>query len=79
MFLAKERDALYDHGIREPIFACHRVKTLSAVAEEAAWAGDSALAQTLLAATNRYLNNPIKSHHALRSAHQALSFVDAEG
>jgi nitrite reductase/ring-hydroxylating ferredoxin subunit len=79
VFLAKERDALYDHGIREPIFACHRVKTLSAVAEEATWAGDSALAQTLLAATNRYLNNPIKSHHALRSAHQALSFVDAEG
>lgn len=78
-FLAKERDALYDHGIREPIFACHRVKTLGAVADEAAWAGEGTLAQALFAATNRYLNNPIKSHHALRSAHQALSFVDAEG
>lgn len=78
-FLARERDALYDHGIREPIFACHRVKTLGAVAEEAAWAGEGALAFALLAAVNRYLNNPIKAHHALRSAHQALSFVDAEG
>jgi hypothetical protein len=78
-FLTREREALYDHGIREPIFACHRVKVLAAVAEEVSWAGDGALANTLLAATNRYLNSPIKGHHGLRAAHQALSFVDAEG
>ena len=78
-FFARESAALYDHGIREPIFACHRVKTLSAVADEVAWAGDGTLSRALLAATNRYLHTPIKGHHALRSAHQALSFVEAEG
>jgi nitrite reductase/ring-hydroxylating ferredoxin subunit len=78
-FFERERLALYDHGIREPIFACHRVKVLTAVAEEVAWAGEGSLARTLLAATNRYLNSPIKGHHALRAAHQALSFVEAEG
>lgn len=78
-FFAREKQALYDHGIREPIFACHRVKMLAAVAEEVAWAGKGKLADALLAATNRYLNSPMKARHALRAAHQALSFVDAEG
>jgi hypothetical protein len=78
-FFAREHDALYDHGIREPIYPCHHVKTLSAVEEEVAWAGDGALSHAMLAATNRFLHTPIKYHHALRSAHQALSFVDAEG
>lgn len=78
-FFALERAALYDHGIREPIFACHRVKVLAAVEEEVAWAGGGPLSRALLAATNRYLHSPIKGHHALRAAHQALSFVDAEG
>jgi nitrite reductase/ring-hydroxylating ferredoxin subunit len=78
-FLARERTALYDHGIREPIFACHRVKVLAAVAQEVAWAGSGSLSNALLAATNRYLHSPIKGHHALRAAHQALSFVEAEG
>jgi len=78
-FFTRERNALYDHGIREPIYPCHHVKTLSAVAEEVAWAGDGTLSRAMLAATNRYLHSPIKYHHALRSAHQALSFVEAEG
>ncbi len=78
-FLARERKALFDHGIGEPIFACHRVKVLAAVAEETSWAGVGSLSRNVIAATNRYLNTPVKSHHALRSAHQALSFVDAEG
>ena len=78
-FFERERLGLYDHGIREPIFACHRVKVLAAVAEEVAWAGEGQLSNTVLAATNRYLNLPIKGHHGLRAAHQALSFVEAEG
>jgi nitrite reductase/ring-hydroxylating ferredoxin subunit len=78
-FFAREHESLYDHGIREPIYPCHRLKTLGAVAEEVAWAGDGSLSRTILAATNRYLHSPIKYHHALRSAHQALSFVEAEG
>ena len=47
--------------------------------EEVARAGEGALSRNLIAAANRYLNSPIKSHHALRSAHQALSFVEVEG
>lgn len=78
-FFARERAALYDHGIREPIFACHRVKVLAAVAQEVAWADEGRLSNTVLAAANRYLNLPIKGHHTLRAAHQALSFVEAEG
>lgn len=78
-FFARERAGLYDHGIREPIFACHRVKVLAAVAEEVAWAGEGNFSNTVLAATNRYLNSPMKGHHGLRAAHQALSFVEAEG
>ncbi|MEQ1753700.1 MAG: Rieske (2Fe-2S) protein [Micropepsaceae bacterium] len=78
-FLERESRALYDHGIREPIYACHRVKVLAAVRAETGWAGDSALTRSVLAATNRYLNNSIKYHHALRFAQQSLSFVDAEG
>jgi nitrite reductase/ring-hydroxylating ferredoxin subunit len=78
-FFAGERQTLYDHGIREPIYACHHVKTLSAVEDEVAWAGDGALSDAMLAATNRFLHTPIKYHHALRTAHQALSFVEAEG
>jgi hypothetical protein len=78
-FLERERLRLYDHGIREPIFACHRVKVLAAVAEEVAWAGRGAASDAVLAAVNRYLNAPIKGHHALRAATQALSFVEAEG
>lgn len=78
-FFAREEARFYDHGIREPIYPCHRVKTLSAVADEVEWAGEGALTDALLAAVNRFLNNPIKYHHALRAARQALSFVEAEG
>jgi hypothetical protein len=78
-FLDDERAGLYDHGIREPIQSCHRVKVLAAVAEETAWAGPGALSNVVLAATNRYLRGSIKQHHGLRLAKQSLAFVDAEG
>lgn len=78
-FFKQEQIALYDHGIREPIYACHRVKVLAAVEEEVAWLGDGRAADRVLAATNRYLHGRIKYHHALRFALQSLSFVDAEG
>ena len=78
-FLSRERAQLHDHGIRDPIFSCHRVKVLSAVAEEIAWVGQGPLADVLAAATNRYLNTELKQHHGLRMATQALAFVGAEG
>lgn len=78
-FLALERTRLYDHGLRDPILACHRVKVLFAVGSEIAWSGPGALAALLAAAANRYLNSPQKQHHGLRMATQALAFVAAEG
>jgi len=39
---------------------------------EAAWRG------TLLAATRRFLENPPKRRHGLRTARQAIDFVEAE-
>jgi nitrite reductase/ring-hydroxylating ferredoxin subunit len=78
-FLAQARTTLYDHGIREPIYACHRVKMIEAVEEEIAAAVSPRLKSLLAAALNRYLSNGIKNHHVLRAAAQSLAFVDAEG
>jgi nitrite reductase/ring-hydroxylating ferredoxin subunit len=78
-FMAREMDALYDHGIPEPIIACHRLKVGFALEDELAAAPDAPWANTMLAATNRYLNTPIKRHHGLRNATQALDFIAREG
>ena len=78
-FLADETKALYDHGIPEPIIACHRLKVLVALADELQGAPDSAWGETACAAVNRYLHTPIKRHHGLRFAAQALDFVAGEG
>jgi hypothetical protein len=78
-FITQARATLYDHGIREPIYACHRVKMIEAVEEEIRAAPSSRLKSLLAAALNRYLSNGIKNHHVLRVAAQSLAFVDAEG
>ena len=78
-FLARERAALYDHGLPEPIIACHRLKVLTALGDEIAtrpgrpWEGD------MLAGINRFLRSPLKRRHSLRHARQSLAFVTAEG
>jgi nitrite reductase/ring-hydroxylating ferredoxin subunit len=78
-FLAGEMKALYDHGIPEPIVAAHRLKTLSAVEDELVAAPDAPWGETICAAMNRYLHTPMKRHHGLRTAAQALDFVAREG
>jgi nitrite reductase/ring-hydroxylating ferredoxin subunit len=78
-FLADATNALYDHGIPEPIIACHRLKVLIALEDELRAAPDAAWGQTACAAVNRYLHTPIKRHHGLRIAAQALDFVAREG
>ena len=78
-FLADATRALYDHGIPEPIIACHRLKVLIALEDELLTAPDAAWAETACAAVNRYLNTPMKRHHGLRTAAQALDFVAGEG
>jgi nitrite reductase/ring-hydroxylating ferredoxin subunit/alkylhydroperoxidase/carboxymuconolactone decarboxylase family protein YurZ len=78
-FLQREQNALYDHGIVEPIIACHRLKVLFALEDELEAAPDAPWAKTMCAAVNRYLHTPMKRHHGLRNATQALDFVTREG
>lgn len=78
-FLTDGTNALYDHGIPEPIIACHRLKVLVALEDELRAAPDAAWAATACAAVNRYLHTPMKRHHGLRTAAQALDFVAGEG
>jgi nitrite reductase/ring-hydroxylating ferredoxin subunit len=78
-FLSREMAALFDHGIVEPIIACHRVKVLFALEDELAQAPDAPWADVMCAAVNRYLNTPTKRHHGVRLARQARAFVAKEG
>jgi nitrite reductase/ring-hydroxylating ferredoxin subunit len=78
-FFAGATQALYDHGIPEPIIACHRLKVLIALEDELRAAPDAAWGETACAAVNRYLHTPMKRHHGLRIAEQALDFVAREG
>jgi nitrite reductase/ring-hydroxylating ferredoxin subunit len=78
-FLADAAEARYDHGIPEPIIACHRLKVLIALEDEFRAAPDAPWGAIACAAVNRYLNTPMKRHHGLRLAAQALDFVSQEG
>ncbi|MDJ0944323.1 MAG: Rieske 2Fe-2S domain-containing protein [Kiloniellales bacterium] len=69
---------LLDHGAPEYIVSCHLVKLLTAVREEVAAAPDAAWAPTLLAATRRFLDSPLKRKHSLRTAYQAAAFTAIE-
>jgi nitrite reductase/ring-hydroxylating ferredoxin subunit len=78
-FIAHEMAGLYDHGIVEPIIACHRIKMLCALEDELAAAPTATWADAMCAAMNRYLNTPQKRHHGLRLATQAQDFIAREG
>ena len=78
-FIADEMSQLFDHGIVEPIIACHRIKMLFALEDELAAAPDATWAATMCAAMKRYLHTPQKRHHGLRLATQAQDFIAKEG
>jgi nitrite reductase/ring-hydroxylating ferredoxin subunit len=78
-FVATEMARLYDHGVAEPIVACHRLKVLFALEDELGTAPDAPWAAALGAGVNRYLNIPPKRHHGLRLARQARAFIATEG
>ena len=78
-FLRSEKDALFDHGIVEPIIACHRLKVLFALEDELRASPDASWTDAMCAAVNRYLHTPMKRHHGLRTAAQALDFTAKEG
>ena len=78
-FLGDQMNGLFDHGIPEPIIACHRLKVLFALEDELSAAPDAPWVDTMFSAVNRYLHTPMKRHHGLRTAAQALDFVAKEG
>jgi nitrite reductase/ring-hydroxylating ferredoxin subunit len=77
-FIASEMATLYDHGIVEPIIACHRLKMLFALEDELKTAPDAPWREQMCAAMNRWLNTPQKRHHGLRIAAQARDFIARE-
>jgi nitrite reductase/ring-hydroxylating ferredoxin subunit len=78
-FIADETAGLFDHGIVEPIIACHRVKMLFALEDEIAAAPDAPWLGDMMAGMNRWLHTPQKRHHGLRLATQARDFIAKEG
>jgi nitrite reductase/ring-hydroxylating ferredoxin subunit len=77
-FMTDEMESLYDHGIVEPIIACHRVKMLFALEDEMQASPGVPWASEMFAAMNRWLHTPQKRHHGLRNASQALDFIAKE-
>ena len=77
-FLNETLDSLFDHGQFEYIVTAHLIKTTTAISDEIDNNPDGAWKPTLLAALNRFLHSPLKRRHAMRTAHQALSFVAIE-
>jgi len=78
-FLDGALKGLLDHDEQEYIVSIHLVKLLSAVKAEVTAAPDAPWVPTLLAAVNRFLHEPLRRKHPLRSARQAMDFVAAEG
>jgi hypothetical protein len=52
---------------------------LFALEDELRASPDAPWADDMLNAVNRYLHTPMKRHHGLRTASQALDFVAKEG
>ena len=79
-FHRKSIARIVDHGIGVPILAAHWLKTWSAVRETLRQYGDipSSTRSALLAATSRLLAVNFKQRHPLRTARQALRFIDKE-
>jgi len=73
-FLTEAHERLLDHGIRDPIFAVHLLKTTLAVEAELPEAS-SDCREALLSALNRFLHSPIKMQHVRRLARQAIDLV----
>ena len=73
-YLQQVREKLLDHGMRDPIFSAHLLKTTMAVErlindcqpDTAVW---------LLAALRRFLESPFKQKHIRRLARQAIDLV----
>ncbi len=70
---------MIDHDEPLYIYPAHVLKLATAVREEIALRPDAPFVPVLLAALNRFVNEPMKRKHPRRVARQALSFVEAQG
>jgi hypothetical protein len=73
-FFLEAHERLLDHGINQPIFAVHLLKTTLAVEAELPFASP-ACREALLASLNRFLHSPLKIKHVRRLARQAIALV----
>jgi hypothetical protein len=76
-FFTDAYERLMDHGINEPIYAVHLLKTTRAVEAELAVASP-ACREALLASLNRFLHSSIKMKHVRRLARQAIALVSRD-
>ncbi|MDP7205287.1 MAG: Rieske (2Fe-2S) protein [Pirellulaceae bacterium] len=77
VFLEGAFQVILDHGLRDPIFSAHVLKTTVAVEEEVLAAGESRV-PSLLPSLNRFLNSPLKQKHVRRLARQANELVSRD-
>jgi len=73
-FLEGVHHVLLDHGLRDPIFSAHLVKTSLAIEREIDANGEPTCTW-LLSGLNRFLNSPLKQKHVRRLARQAIDLV----
>ena len=73
-FFKTVHGVLLDHGLRDPIFSGHLVKTSLAIEKELGEASESTRTW-LLSGLNRFLNSPLKQKHVRRLARQAIDLV----
>ena len=76
-FFARSHEELLDHGLNEPIFAVHLLKTMRAVEAELPFAS-SECREALLASLNRYLHSSVKLKHVRRLTRQAIALVSRD-
>lgn len=78
-FIAETKDNLFDHSQFEHIVSCHLVKLTIATQQELKARKNGPQASLLTAALNRFLQGSVTRRHVMRSANQALNFVELEG
>lgn len=77
-FITKTKEMLFDHAQFEHIVSCHLIKLTMAVEREITARPNSPQIPLMTAALNRFLENPVKRRHVIRTARQALNFVELE-
>ena len=78
-FFADSVEHLFDHAREEYIVSVHLLKTVLAARRLYRQRPGAPSTEPMLAALNRFLNEPLKRKHVRRTMRQAMSFVDRDG